>query len=184
MLSAMDNTTTPVGGHECYGCHRIIRIRVADGMFYQHRDTARKVGNEPAPWCPYGGVLWNLTMRVGPIEAPPSPVPEWVRKGLASEMGTELPPVNPRLVRAHLWRGISYPVQLPGGFITATPAGEELTSYAWLAFVTKQLYPFVGSAVQAYRVAKMLHQSRWPEGTPELPVGTLVRRRLEREAAE
>jgi hypothetical protein len=176
----MDDTI-PLGGHPCPGCQRVIRIRAADGMFYQHRNTALKQGDEPAPWCPYGGVLWNEDLRVGPIAAPPSPVPV---DGLAAQMGTELAKVNPRLVRAHLWRGISYPVQLPGGFFSeaATPAGEQLTSYAWLAFVTRELYPFVGSVTQAYRVAKMLHQSRWPQGTPELPTGTLVRRRLEREA--
>lgn len=180
----MDTTTIPIAGYPCPGCNHVTRIRPEDGMFYQHRNTALKVGNQQAPWCPYGGVLWNLSMRVGPIAAPRTPVPDWVMQGLAAEMGTELAKVNPRLVRAHLWRGISYPVQLPGGFIHSAPAGEELTSYAWLAFVTRELYPFVGSLTQAYRVAKMLHQSRWPEGTPELPAGTLVRRRLEREAGE
>lgn len=176
----------PLAGHPCPGCDRVIRIRATDGMFYQHRNTARKEGAEPAPWCPYGGVLWNLTYRVGPIEAPPSPVPDEVMQGLAGEMGTALAPVNPRLVRAHLWRGIGYRIELPGAFFSedATPAGEQLSSYAWLAFVTGELYPFVNSVTQAYRVAKMLHQSRWPEGTPELPAGTLVRRRLEREAGE
>lgn len=177
-----DYTTIPLAGHKCLGCGHIVRVRAEDGMLYQHRDVSRKEGNQQAPWCPYGGVMWNLSMRVGPIAAPhDNPVPI---VGLAAEMGTELAKVNPRLVRAHLWRGISYPVQLPGGFLVETPAGEELTSYAWLAFVTCELYPFVGSVTQAYRMAKMLHQSRWPEGTPELPAGTLVRRRLEREAGE
>lgn len=176
----MDDTI-PLGGYPCYGCGHVTRIRAKDGMFYQHRDPSRKVGDEAAPWCPYGGVLWNLTRRVGPIEMPYTPVNVG---GLADEMGTELPKVNPRLVRAHLWRGIGYPVQLPGSFFSeeATPPGEGLQSYAWLAEVTRQLHPFVRSITAAYRVAKLLHQSRWPEGTPELPAGTLVRRRLEREA--
>lgn len=177
----MDDTI-PLGGHLCPGCNHVTRIRAKDGMFYQHRDTSKKVGDEPAPWCPYGGVLWNLTYRVGPIEMPSTPV---AVGGLADEMGTELAKVNPRLVRVHLWRGIGYKIELPGAFFLeeATPAGEGLQSYAWLAEVTNQLYPFVGSVLQAYRVAKMLHQARWPEGTPELPAGTLVRRRLERETA-
>lgn len=180
-LSAMDDTTIPTGGSLCPGCHRTIRVRARDGMFYWHRDTARKVGDQEAPWCWEGGMRWDGLARLGPIEPPDTPVQ---LQGLAAEMGTTLPEVNPRLVRAHLWMGISHPVQLPGSFFPegATPPGEGLTSYAWLAFVTKQLYPFVGSVTVAYRVAKLLHQSRWPSGTPELPAGTLVRRRLEREA--
>lgn len=181
----MDDTI-PLGGHLCPGCNRVIRIRAADGMYYQHRDTARKIGDEQAPWCPYGGILWDLTYRVGPIdpETDRQPLPSWGMQGLAAEMGTTIAGVNPRLVRAHLWRGIGHRIELPGSFFSeeATPAGEELQSYAWLAFVIRQLHPFVGSLTAAYRVAKLLHQARWPEGTPELPAGTLVRRRLEREA--
>lgn len=182
----MDNTTIPIGGWLCPGCNRIIRTRSSDGMLYWHRDTARKVGDQEAPWCPYGGVLWDLSARVGPNdpEASREPLPAWVMAGQAGRMGTEMAGVNPRRVREHLWRGTEYPVRLPGSFFSeeATPPGEGLQSYAWLGYVTDQLYPFVRSVTQAYRIAKMLHQSRWPEGTPELPAGTLVRRRLEREA--
>lgn len=181
----MDDTTIPIGGWRCAACNHVVPVRSADGMLIQHRDTARKVGNQEAPWCWDGGMRWDGLARLGPIERPRTPVPNWVMQGAAGEFaGKDLPAVNPRLVRAHLWRGVSYPVQLPGGFFPdeATPPGEGLQSYAWLAFVTTQLYPFVGSVTAAYRIAKMLHLSRWPDGTPEMPAGTLVRRRLEREA--
>lgn len=178
----MDDTTIPLGGHLCPGCHRVVRVRARDGMLYWHRDAARKVGDQEAPWCWEGGMRWDGTARLGPIEPPYTPVP--IEGVLAEFAGRDLPQINSRRVREHLWRGIGYRVELPGAFFPeeATPPGEELQSYAWLAFVTNQLYPFVGSVTAAYRVAKMLHQSRWPAGTPELPNGTLVRRRLEREA--
>lgn len=179
-LLDMDNTTIPLGGHVCPSCGRVTRVRASDGMLYWHRDTSLKVGDQQAPWCGGGGMRWDGLVRLGPTEPPYTPVP---LQGLAAEMGTTLPKVNPRRVREHLWRGASYSVQLPYGFFPGRvlPRGEGLSSYAWLAFVTNQLYPFVASVTAAYRVAKMLHQARWPAGTEELPNGTLVRRRLERE---
>jgi hypothetical protein len=178
------DTTIPRGGSLCPRCNRVIRVRGSDGMHYWHRDTALKVDDQEAPWCQEGGMCWDGMARLGPIEPPYTPVP--IEGILAEFHSKDLPVVNPRLVRAHLWCGIGQRVELPRGFFSeeATPPGERLSSYAWLAFVTKQLYSFVNSVTQAYRVAKMLHQARWPAGTAEFPNGTLVRRRIEREAAE
>lgn len=182
-----DNSSHPelaTTKRHCPKCGRLTAVRDRDGTIFHHPTSLVPVGDHPAPYCEGGGLLWGDTTTR--LQAPPVMPPH--RKGSGCEvlhqMPTELAKSNPRLVRAHMWRGVGYPVQLPGGFFneTATPAGEQLTSYAWLAFVTGELYPFVGSVLAAYRVAKTLHLSRWPEGTPELPAGTLVRRRLEREA--
>jgi hypothetical protein len=179
----MDNTIIPTGGSVCPDCQHVVRVRTADGMLYWHRDTARKDGDQEAPWCWGGGMRWDGLARLGPIEAPQTPIPEWARGGVVREFrGKPLPRVNPRLTKVHMWTGPTcHTVQLPVGFIDAAPDGEQLGSYAWLAKVTQQLRGFVGSVTAAYRIAKTLHQARWPEGTLELPAGTLVRRRLERE---
>lgn len=168
--------------YPCPVCFRETHVGNRDGMVFHHPERVVAVGEHPAPWCQGGGTdYFDHSRRLQPV-----PVSTPHREGSGCEvfhqMPTELAQVNPRLVRVHLWDNPQcHVVRLPVGFIDAAPDGEQLSSYAWLARVTQQLHGFVGSVTAAYSIAKMLHQARWPEGTPELPAGTLVRRRLERE---
>lgn len=161
----------------CPDCDRDVKVATRNGMVFHHLRGKWLVGEHPPGWCPGGGIDWHdpgVRLQDVPAMAPH-------RGGSGCEalhsLGTELAPGNPRLAQLYLWDN-------PQCLVIRPPVSlnEWNGTYSWLAKVTSEVWPVVRSRTTAYRVAKMMHVARWPAGTPELPDGVLIRRRLEREA--